>query len=154
MSYEELSLNGFMQEMKEAVQYLESQTNLQNMYKKVVLSYFEGNYEGAVSTGKELIKLAPDNVLYHNILGIILHEMKRYDEALIEIQKAVDLEPDNALHHCSIGVILHEMKRYDEALVELQKVAALDPEEELYRKNYDKIKEICDTQKNKDIQHV
>ena len=244
------------EEIKEAVQYVTSQTDLQNMYKEVVLSYREGNYDDAVSTCKNLINLAPDNSRYHNTLGIILykmkryaeaiteqqkavelepnnaeyrnslgitlhalkrydealiemqkavelepdnpeyrnslgvtlHNMKRYDDALIEFQKAVELEPDNAeyrdaigitlgcikrydeafvehrkaielnpniaKYHNNLGVTLHEMRRYDEALVELQKAVALEPDNKMYRENYDKTKEICDTQKNKDIQHV
>ena len=210
------------EKIKEAVQYLASQTNLQNMYKEVVLSYREGNYEDAVSTCKELINRAPDNALYHNTLGAILHnierndealietkeavalepdnaeyrnflgvtlhdlkryyealiekqkaielnpniakyhnnlgvtlhEMRRYDEALVELQKAVELEPDNAEYRNSFGVTLHDLKRYDEALVEFQKAVALEPDNKMYRENYDKTKEICDTQKNKDIQHV
>jgi len=244
------------EEIKEAVQYVTSQTDLQNMYKEVVLSYREGNYDDAVSTCKNLINLAPDNSRYHNTLGIILykmkryaeaitekqkavelepnnaeyrnslgitlHALKRYDEALIEMQKAVELEPDNpeyrnslgvtlhnmkryaeaitekqkavelepdnaeyrdaigitlgcikrydeafvehrkaielnpniAKYHNNLGVTLHEMRRYDEALVELQKAVALEPDNKMYRENYDKTKEICDTQKNKDIQHV
>lgn len=244
------------EEIKEAVQYVTSQTDLQNMYKEVVLSYREGNYDDAVSTCKNLINLAPDNSRYHNTLGIILykmkryaeaitekqkavelepnnaeyrnslgitlhalkrydealiemqkavelepdnpeyrnslgvtlHNMKRYDEALIEFQKAVELEPDNAeyrdaigitlgcikrydeafvehrkaielnpniaKYHNNLGVTLHEMRRYDEALVEFQKAVALEPDNKMYRENYDKTKEICDTQKNKDIQHV
>lgn len=142
------------EEIKEAVQYLASQTNLQNMYKEVVLSYREENYDDAVSICKNLINLAPDNALYHNTLGVTLHKMKRYDEALIETKKAVELEPDNAKYHNNLGVTLHEMRRYDEALVELQKAVALEPDNKMYRENYDKTKEICDTQKNKDIQHV
>ena len=121
------------EEMKEAVQYVTSQTNLQNMYKEVVLSYREGNYDDAVSIGKNLIKLAPDNARYHSTLGIILHEMKRFDEALIEKQKAVELEPDNALYHNSLGVTLHEMKRYDGALIEIQKSVELEPDNAEYR---------------------
>ena len=176
------------EEIKEAVQYVTSQTDSQNMYKEVVLSYREGNYEDAVSICKDLINLAPDNALYHNTLGAIfhnierydealietkkavalepdnaryrnflgvtLHDLKRYDEALVELQKAVELEPDNAEYRNSLGVTLHDLKRYDEALIEFQKAVALEPDNKMYRENYDKIKEICDTQKNKDIQHV
>ena len=210
------------EKIKEAVQYLASQTNLQNMYKEVVLSYREGNYEDAVSICKNLINLAPDNALYHNTFGIILHKMKRYVEALIEkqkavelesdsaeyrnslgitlhemkryyealteTQKAVELEPNNAEYRNSLGITLHEMKRYDEALsekqkaieldpndafyhnnlgitldyierydeafIEKQKAVELEPDNKMYREIYDKTKEFCDTQKNKDIQHV
>ena len=121
------------EEIKEAVQYLASQTNLQNMYKEVVLSYREGNYEDAVSICKELINLAPDNALYHNTFGIILHKMKRYVEALIEKQKAVELESDSAEYRNSLGITLHEMKRYDEALTETQKAVELEPDNPEYR---------------------
>ncbi len=121
------------EEIKEAVQYLASQTNLQNMYKEVVLSYREGNYEDAVSICKELINLAPDNALYHNTFGIILHKMKRYVEALIEKQKAVELESDSAEYRNSLGITLHEMKRYDEALTETQKAVELEPNNAEYR---------------------
>ena len=121
------------EEIKEAVQYLASQTNLQNMYKEVVLSYREGNYEDAVSICKELINLAPDNALYHNTFGVILHKMKRYVEALIEKQKAVELESDSAEYRNSLGITLHEMKRYDEALTETQKAVELEPNNAEYR---------------------
>ena len=142
------------EEIKEAVQYLASQTNLQNMYKEVVLSYREENYDDAVSICKNLINLAPDNALYHNTLGVTLHKMKRYDEALIETKKAVELEPDNAKYHNNLGATLHAMRRYDEALIEKQKAVELEPDNKMYREIYDKTKEFCDTQKNKDIQHV
>ena len=123
------------EEIKEAVQYLASQTNLQNMYKEVVLSYREGNYEDAVSICKELINLAPDNALYHNTFGIILHKMKRYVEALIEKQKAVELESDSAEYRNSLGITLHALKRYDEALTEYYKAIELDPNDAFYHNN-------------------
>ena len=80
--------------------------------------------------------------------------MKRYDEALTETQKAVELEPNNAEYRNSLGITLHNMKRYDEALIEKQKAVELEPDNKMYREIYDKTKEFCDTQKNKDIQHV
>ena len=123
------------EEIKEAVQYLASQTNLQNMYKEVVLSYREGNYEDAVSICKELINLAPDNALYHNTFGVILHKMKRYVEALIEKQKAVELESDSAEYRNSLGITLHALKRYDEALTEYYKAIELDPNDAFYHNN-------------------
>ena len=123
------------EEIKEAVQYLASQTNLQNMYKEVVLSYREENYDDAVSICKNLINLAPDNALYHNTFGVILHKMKRYDEALIEFQKAVELEPDNAEYHNSLGVTLGCIERYDEALIEKQKAVELEPDNAKYHNN-------------------
>ena len=48
--------------------------------------------------------------------------MKRYDEVLIEKQKAVELEPDNAEYHYSLGATLCCIERYDEALIETKKL--------------------------------
>ena len=123
------------EEIKEAVQYVTSQTDLQNMYKEVVLSYLKGNYEDAVSICKNLINLAPDNALYHNTFGVILHKMKRYDEALVETKKAVELEPDNAEYRDAIGITLGCIKRYDEAFVEHRKAIELNPNIAKYHNN-------------------
>jgi len=67
------------------------------------------------------VDLEPENARYHNSLGITLHEMERYEEALAATQKAVDLEPENALYHNNLGITLHEMERDEEALEEMQK---------------------------------
>ena len=64
------------------------------------------------------VKLDPDNAVYHNMLGVTLSFMKRYDEALAELQKAVELGPDNASFHYILGATLAFMKRYEETWTE------------------------------------
>ena len=62
------------EEIKEAVQYLASQTNLQNMYKEVVLSYREENYDDAVSICKNLITWLL--IMRYTIIPLVLHYIK------------------------------------------------------------------------------
>ncbi|OUO65072.1 tetratricopeptide repeat protein, partial [Thomasclavelia spiroformis] len=69
------------------------------------------------------------NAGYHDSLGTILHEMKRYEEALQVKRELVEKYPSNARYHDSLGTTLHEMKRYEEALKEAEKAVELEPEE-------------------------
>lgn len=48
-----------------------------------------GKYSEAVTVYKDYEKLKPDNDEYHYYLGVSYYEMKRYDEALDEFNKAV-----------------------------------------------------------------
>ncbi len=91
--------------------------------------------EQQVKLLREAIALEPNNALYPAFLGATLHNMKRYDEALGEMQKAIALESDNAQYHNNLGATLHEMKRYDEALEEKQKAVALEPDNAQYHNN-------------------
>gem|GEM_PF-919018 len=81
------------------------------------------------------IDLKSDNARYQYNLGVTLHVMERYDEALIAKQKAVDLEPANAQYQDSLGVTLYAMERYDEALIAQQKAVDLEPANALYQNN-------------------
>ena len=58
--------------------------------------------------------MEPENAGYHNSLGITLHEMGRYEEALKEKQRALDLEPENAQYQNSLDVTLHKMGHIEE----------------------------------------
>jgi len=82
---------------------------------------------------QENIDLEPDNALHWNVLGITLHIMERYDEALIATQKAVELEPANARYQNNLGFTLYIMGRYDEALIAKQKAVELEPANALYQ---------------------
>ena len=73
----------------------------------------------------------PDNARYQHNLGVTLHKMGQYDEALIAEQKAVDLEPDNAEYQDSLSITLDKVGRQDEAEVAKQKA------KDLRKKNLD-----------------
>ena len=48
--------------------------------------------------------------------GIVLHELRRFAEALADFGMAISLRPEYAIAYRSRGVTLYELKRYDEAL--------------------------------------
>lgn len=116
-------------DVKEAVQHITSQAELQNLFREAVALADAGDYQDAVERFRKLIEKNPQNARYYNWLGYTLFKMKRYQEAYEEIQKAVELEPDNANYYSGLGVVLYEMGLYEEALKERRKAVELEPDD-------------------------
>ena len=118
--------------VEQAAQQVASESEAASLFAQANTLFIFGEHERAQEIYHELINLEPNNAVYHNNLGIILHKMERYEEALVEKQRAIELEPDNARCHDNLGATLHEMKRYEEARVEKQKAVELDPDDAWY----------------------
>lgn len=116
-------------DVKEAVQHITSQAELQNLFREAVVLTDIGDYQEAMEHFRKLTGKNPQNARYYNWLGYTLFKMKRYEEACEEIQKAVELEPDNANYYEGLGAVLHEMGLYEEALKEKQKAMELESDD-------------------------
>jgi hypothetical protein len=57
-----------------------------------------------------------------------LRELKRYDEAIAQLDKALSLKPDHAEAWANKALSLHELKRYDEAIAHYEKALSLKPD--------------------------
>jgi len=57
----------------------------------------------------------------------VLHELKRYDEAVSSFDRAIALRADLAEAHANRGNTLNVLKRFDEALASLDRALALRP---------------------------
>lgn len=119
-------------EVRQAIQNITSQTELQSLFSMAVILVNQGRYQEATKIFKKLIDKNPQNARYYSWLGVVLHKMGRYEEALKETQRALKLEPDNAEYYRSLGVTLHEMGRYKEALKEKQRALELEPDNARY----------------------
>ena len=63
-----------------------------------------------------------------NIAGVVLRELKRFDEALLSYDRALALKPDYAEVHGNRGNALKELKRFEEALSSYDRVLVLKPD--------------------------
>ncbi|QTE74259.1 tetratricopeptide repeat protein [Clostridiales bacterium FE2010] len=106
--------------------------NAASTYRKAIRAYNKNNYSLMERLFNALIKLDPDNAQYHDSLSVSLHAKARYEEALLETQKAIELDPNNAKYHHSLSITLHAMKRYEEALQQNCKAIELDPDNASY----------------------
>jgi protein O-GlcNAc transferase len=64
---------------------------------------------------RRVLSLTPAYAEVHNNLGIILRELKRYDEAEAFFRQAVSLKPAYAEAHNNLAILYQEQRRYDEA---------------------------------------
>jgi tetratricopeptide (TPR) repeat protein len=69
---------------------MECREELVNLYQQ------NGRYEEALQMCEQLIRLAPENPLYHMRAGALLTRMNRIEDALLAVKQAIELEPNNA----------------------------------------------------------
>jgi predicted O-linked N-acetylglucosamine transferase (SPINDLY family) len=60
--------------------------------------------------------------------GVALYELKRYQEAIADYDKALTLKPDYAEAYSNKGATLNELKRYEEAIAHYDKALSLKPD--------------------------
>jgi len=89
------------------------------------------DFKAAEQDFKTILSIAPDNPTVLNAFGYTLTvHTKRYDEALILIEKALKLIPNDPATIDSMGWVLFKLNRYDEAISYLTRAFSLfdDPE--------------------------
>lgn len=92
-----------------------------------IRAYQAGDAKAAENIYLRVLAKAPDYPDAHSNLGVLLHDLKRYAEALASYGKAIALKPDYAEAYNNRGVTLHALKRFAEALADYDKAIALKP---------------------------
>ncbi|EGO65517.1 tetratricopeptide repeat protein [Acetonema longum] len=88
-------------------------------YVHVGIIYDKGyQFAKALECYQKAVKCNPKNLWPHNNAGYVLKNMKKYDEAIGEYQKALELmEPgDSLLPHSNLATCFEILGRYEEAL--------------------------------------
>jgi tetratricopeptide (TPR) repeat protein len=79
---------------------------------------------------RSAIRLEPENAIAHVNLGITLENLRRFEEALTELNEAKRLSPQDATIHNELGNLLNNyLGRTADALVAYQEARRLDPDE-------------------------
>ncbi len=61
------------------------------------------------------------------LIGYCYGEMRRWDEALKEIQRAIELDPESAVAYCALGFAYGKMGKFHKAVEAFQKALEKDP---------------------------
>lgn len=72
--------------------------------------YNSGNYEEAIKTWQEVLKLNPNNAIAYNNIGSAYNLMKKWDEAIPYFNKALALNPDFQLAKNNLEVAINGKK--------------------------------------------
>ncbi|MEO8452107.1 MAG: tetratricopeptide repeat protein [Gemmatimonadota bacterium] len=91
------------------------------------LTSFRWHWAAAEREFKVAIEHDPDNAATRNLYGIMLRNIGRFDEAIVQFREAARLEPLSRHYHRQIGTALHCAGRLTEAVTEYRLAIDLDP---------------------------
>ncbi|MDE2594079.1 MAG: tetratricopeptide repeat protein [Burkholderiales bacterium] len=90
--------------------------------------YTANRFAEAEALAQMLIERFPKHPLAWKVLGAVLKQMGRLDEALVPMKKAIALSPRDWQAHNNIGVALKALGKTDEAMAAYRRAIALQPD--------------------------
>ena len=88
---------------------------------------YDWDWAGAEQELTRAIELNPNYALAHHYFADYLKAMGRFDEAILQIEKAQDLDPLSLAINTGVGHVLYLSRRYDKAIEQYQRAVDLDP---------------------------
>lgn len=92
-----------------------------------IVVYYDYELTMAEQQYRRAIELNPNYATAHQWLAEHLAAIKRFDEAIAEIQRALQLDPLSVIMNRIYADILIDARRYDEAIEQYKKTIELDP---------------------------
>ena len=90
--------------------------NIQDILTAAVEQHRRRNFADAERGYREALALAPENADAHHLLGVLLFETRRLEEALPALDHALRIDPQFADAHYNLGRALTELRRLDSAV--------------------------------------
>ena len=85
-------------------------------------------YEAAVASFKEAVRLRPDLAKGHNNMGVAFDKAGKHEEALAAFQKATSVDPRFADALYNLGLVSFKMRKFKEARAAFEKALQVAPE--------------------------
>ncbi len=111
---------------KEDVRYQEEQALRKKKegldhFDRATLYYYRGNYEIATNEINKALEIQ-QTTEYLNLKGLLLAELRQFDESKKIYIEALKLEPNLAEIHNNLGLLYLKMKKLDDAVVSFQEI--------------------------------
>ena len=90
--------------------------------------YYDWNWTQSDQELHRALALDPNNVEAHNIYGLFLMTLRRFDEGVAEQRRAEALDPLSPMLPAALGWELLQARRYDEAITPLKRALELEPD--------------------------
>jgi TolB-like protein/Tfp pilus assembly protein PilF len=88
---------------------------------------YDWDWKGAEEEFREAIRINPNYAPAHHFFADYLKALGRFDEALMEIEKAQELDPLSLAINTGVGHVLYLSGQYDKAIGQYRKAVELDP---------------------------
>ena len=122
---------GFMESQATTLnRYPNGDTALPARYARIITAYRAGAAISAIQQMPRLVDASPSNAYFHELLGQILLETGRPQEALAPLKKALQLASGEALIRLVYGLALVEAggsKNFEEAILQLSRATREEP---------------------------
>jgi TolB-like protein/Tfp pilus assembly protein PilF len=96
------------------------------------LGFYLSNYEwdraGSEKEYRRAIELKPNYSTAHHWLGSDLANVKRFDDALVELRRAEELDPLSPIIGTNLGDALVFARKYDEGIAQYKRTLVLNPD--------------------------
>ena len=93
----------------------------------VVTHRRNADYRSELSIWQDTVDKSPRDDRARSNLGMALLECGRFDEAIVQLQRALEINADVAGVHNNLGIIMARRGQMDEAIVHFQKAVDLQP---------------------------
>jgi serine/threonine-protein kinase len=93
----------------------------------LLLSDFEWNWAKAEDDFRKALELSPNNAAVHHWYAMVLAELGRFDEALVQIQAAQKQDPLSPIIRAARAKILLVARRFNEAIDQCRAALDLEP---------------------------
>ena len=94
-------------------------------YEKGVAFYQEKDYKGAEVAFRDVLSRHPSNDMVHLLLGDVLMQQGKLEEAIAEFQKLISSAPKNVDAQLKLGTALIKQHNIEEAIAALEKARDL-----------------------------
>jgi eukaryotic-like serine/threonine-protein kinase len=93
----------------------------------LIKNHYDWDWSGADREFQRAIALNPGYATAHQVYGIALTWMGRFEEALREFKRALDLDPLSLSINGALGLGFYYARQYDQAIEQQRKTLELDP---------------------------
>ena len=83
----------------------------------IVEIYKFGDYKKAEVLTKEIIEENANNAFFHNLLGLILVQQDKIDEAIASYEKGIKIDPKFAMIYNNLGLLYANNKQDDKKAI-------------------------------------
>ena len=121
--------DAFPQAKAAAIKALELDENLAEAHASLAFAAFryDWNWQEAEKEFKRAIALNPNYATAHHWYGLYLDSMGRFEEGLLEYNRARELEPLSMIINTNIGLHYYFARQYEQAAKQLTTTLEMDP---------------------------
>jgi len=107
----------------------ESGVTVEEVWLKSIVQHAAGDYEAAITSYEQVLKLRPNAYRAWYKRGNALCELGRYEEAIASYEQVLKLKPDDYLAWDNRGTALSKLPRHEEAIASYDQALKLKPDD-------------------------